>query len=157
MRLHFDTEIRSSKKEFLLVISQFIIIALHLIKFNLFNQKLIQGEFLTIIYISNFLITLALIIIVFSVKDLGKSLSPMPRPKENSKLITSGIYSFFRHPMYYSLIIISFSFFLKSLTIYNLILSILLIFIISNKIKIEEEYLTKKFHNYISYKNEVKI
>ena len=157
MRFNFDSKIRSSKKEFLLVISQFIIIALHLIKFNLFNQKLIQGEFLPINYISNFLITLALIIIVFSAKDLGKSLSPMPRPKENSKLITSGIYSFFRHPMYYSLIIISFSFFLKSLTIYNLILSIILTFIISNKIKAEEEYLTKKFHSYTSYKNEVKI
>ena len=157
MRLNFDTKIRSSKKEFLLVISQFIIIALHLIKFNLLNQKLIQGEFLTLNYISNFLITLSLIIIVFSVKELWKSLSPMPRPKENSKLITSGIYRLFRHPMYYSLIIISFSLFIKSLTIYNLILSILLTFIISNKIKIEEEYLTKKFHNYISYKNEVKI
>ena len=157
MRFNFDTKIRSSKKEFLLVISQFIIIGLHFIKFNLFNQKLIQGEFLTLIYISNFLITLALIIIVFSAKDLGKSLSPMPRPKENSKLITSGIYRLFRHPMYYSLIIISFSFFLKSLTIYSLILSVLLTFIISNKIKIEEEYLIKKFHKYTSYKNEVKI
>ena len=157
MRLNIDTKLRSTLKEFLVVISQFIIIALHLIKFNLLNQKLIQGEFLTIIYLSNFLITLALIIIVFSAKDLGKSLSPMPRPKENSKLITSGIYSFFRHPMYYSLIIISFSFFMKSVTIYNLILCILLTFIISNKIKAEEEYLTKKFHSYTSYKNEVKI
>ena len=157
MRLNIDTKLRSTKKEFLVVISQFIIIALHLIKFNLLNQKLIQGEFLILNYISNFLITLSLIIIVFSVKELWKSLSPMPRPKENSKLITSGIYRLFRHPMYYSLIIISFSFFIKSLTIYNLILSILLTFIISNKINIEEEYLTKKFHNYISYKNEVKI
>jgi len=157
MRLNFDTITRSSKKEFLLVISQFIIIVFHFIRFNLFNQKLIQGEFLTINYISNSLIVLALIIIVFSVKDLGKSLSPMPRPKENSKLITSGIYRLFRHPMYYSLIIISFSLFIKSLTIYNLILSILLTFIISNKIKIEEEYLIKKFNNYTLYKNDVKI
>ena len=157
MRLNIDTKLRSTKKECLVVISQFIIIALHLIKFNLLNQKLIQGEFLTLNYISNFLITLSLIIIVFSVKELWKSLSPMPRPKENSKLITSGIYRLFRHPMYYSLIIISFSFFIKSLTIYNLILSILLTFIISNKIKIEEEYLIKKFHNYTLYKNEVKI
>jgi len=157
MRLNFDSKIRSPKKEFLLVISQFIIIALHFIKSNLFNQKLIQGEYLRIDYISNFLIILALIIIVFSAKDLGKSLSPMPRPKENSKLITSGIYRLFRHPMYYSLIVISFSFFIKSLTIYNLILSILLTFIIINKIKLEEEYLTKKFHNYTLYKNEVKI
>ena len=157
MRLNIDTKLRSTLKEFLVVISQFIIIALHLIKFNLLNQKLIQGEFLTLNYISNFLITLSLIIIVFSVKELWKSLSPMPRPKENSKLITSGIYRLFRHPMYYSLIIISFSFFIKSLTIYNLILSILLTFILSNKIKIEEEYLTKRFHNYTLYKNEVKI
>ena len=157
MRLNIDTKLRSTKKESLVVISQFIIIALHLIKFNLLNQKLIQGEFLTLNYISNFLITLSLIIIVFSVKELWKSLSPMPRPKENSKLITSGIYRLFRHPMYYSLIIISFSFFIKSLTIYNLILSILLTFIISNKIKIEEEYLIKRFHNYTLYKNEVKI
>ena len=157
MRFNFDKKIRSSKKEFLLVISQFLIITLHLIKFNLFNQKPIKGEFLTIIHTSNFLIILALIFIVFSAKYLGKSLSPMPRPKQNSKLITNGIYRTFRHPMYYSLILISFSFFMKSLTIYNLILSILLTFIISNKIKIEEEYLTKKFHNYTSYKNEVKI
>ena len=157
MRLNIDTKLLSTKKEFLVVISQFIIIALHFIKFNLLNQKLIQGEFLILNYISNFLITLALIIIVFSVKELWKSLSPMPRPKENSKLITSGIYRLFRHPMYYSLIIISFSFFIKSLTIYNLILSILLTFIISNKIKIEEEYLTKKFHKYSVYKKEVKM
>ena len=157
MRLNIDTKLRSTQKEFLVVISQFIIIALHFIKFNLLNQKLIQDEFLILNYISNFLITLALIIIVFSVKELWKSLSPMPRPKENSKLITSGIYRLFRHPMYYSLILISFSFFIKSLTIYNLILSILLTFIISNKIKIEEEYLIKRFHNYTLYKNEVKI
>ena len=157
MWLNIEAKKRSSKEEFILVISQFVIIALHFIKFNLFNQKLIQGDFLTINYISNFLITLALIIIVFSVKELWKSLSPMPRPKENSKLITSGIYRLFRHPMYYSLIIISFGFFIKSLTIYYLILSILLTFIIFNKIKIEEEYLTKKFHTYTLYKNEVKI
>jgi len=157
MIFNIDAKIRSFKKDFLLVISQFIIIALHFIKINLFNQKLIQGEFLTINYISNFLITISLIIIVFSAKELGKSLSPMPRPKKNSKLISSGIYRLFKHPMYYSLIIISFSFFIKSLTIYNLILSILLTFIISNKIKIEEEYLTKKFQNYTLYKNEVKL
>ena len=157
MRLNIDSKIRFPKKDFLLVISQFIIIALHFIKINLFNQKLIQGEFLIINYISYFLIILALIFIIFSVKDLGKSLSPMPRPKENSKLITIGIYRIIRHPMYYSLLIISFSLFIKSFTIYNLILSILLTFIISNKIKIEEEYLTQRFNKYTLYKKEVKI
>ena len=157
MSLNIDTKIRFSKKEFMLVISQFIIIGLHFIKVNLFNQKLIQGEFLIINVISNFLILLAFIFIIFSAKELGRSLSPMPRPKENSKLITSGIYRIFRHPMYYALIIISFSLFIKSFTIYNLILTTLLTFLISNKIKIEEDYLTHKFINYALYKKEVKI
>ena len=157
MRLNIDTKIRFPKKEFLLVISQFIIIGLHFIKVNLFNQKLIQGEFLIINVISNFLILLAFIFIIFSAKELGRSLSPMPRPKENSKLITSGIYRIFRHPMYYALIIISFSLFIKSFTIYNLILTTLLTFLIFNKIKIEEDYLTHKFINYALYKKEVKI
>jgi len=157
MRQNIDAKIRSSKKELLLVTSQFIIIVLHFIKVNLFNQKLIHGEYLIIEYISNFMIILALIFIISSAKELGRSLSPMPRPKENSKLITTGIYSIFRHPIYYSLIIISFSFFIKSFTIYNLILSILLIFIISNKINIEEKYLKRKFINFTSYKKEVKI
>ena len=157
MRLNIDKIIKSRRKEFILVISQFIIIILHFIKFNFFNQKLILKEFLIINYISNFLIIIALMLIIVSVKELGKSLSPMPRPKENSKLITSGIYSIFRHPMYYSLIIISFSLFIKSFSIYNLILSILLTFIITNKIKIEEEYLIRKFNNYTLYKKEIKI
>jgi len=157
MSFNIYKKIRSSKKDLLLVTCQFIIIALHFIKVNLFNQTLIQGEYLIINYITNFLIILSLIFIIFSAKDLGKSLSPMPRPKENSKLITSGIYRFIRHPMYYSLILISFSLFIKSFTIYNLILSILLTLIISNKIKIEEEYLLKKFNKYTLYKKEVKI
>ena len=157
MRHKINTKIRSSKKEYLLVTSQFIIIALHFIKVNIFNQRLIQVEYLVIDYICNFVIFLALIFIIFSVKDLGKSISPMPRPRVNSKLITSGIYRIFKHPMYYSLIIISICLFIKSLTIYNLVLSILLTFIIYNKIKIEEEYLTRKFAKYSIYKKEVKI
>ena len=157
MKLNINSKIGSSKKEFLLVSSQFIIILLHLLKVNLFKQKIIQGEFLIINYISNFFIILALILIIFSIKDLGKSLSPMPRPKNNSELITSGIYSIFRHPMYYSLILISFSLFAKSFSIYNLILSILLTFIIFEKIKIEEKYLKRRFNSYTQYKKEVKI
>ena len=157
MKVNIDSKIRSSKKELLLVFSQFIIIALHFIKVNLFNQKLLLKEFPIINYVSNFLIFLALIFIIFSLKELGKSISPMPRPKENSKLITSGIYTILRHPMYYSLIIISLGLFMKSFTIYNLILTILLIFIIYNKIVIEEKYLKKKFIKYNLYKKEVKI
>ena len=91
-----------------------------------------------------------------AIKDLGRNLSPFPRPKTNSKLVTRGIYRFTRHPMYYSLTFISLGVFITKLSIYYLFLSISLGLIIKFKIALEEQYLNNKFKNYLLYKNEVK-
>ena len=93
---------------------------------------------------------------LIAIKDLGNNLSPFPRPINNSYLVTTGIYRFTRHPMYYSLIFISFGVFIIKLTIYYLFLSISLGLIIKLKIALEEQYLNNKFKNYLLYKNEVK-
>ena len=93
---------------------------------------------------------------LFSIKDLGRNVSPFPRPINNSSLVTTGIYRFTRHPMYYSLIFISLGVFITKLSIYYLFLSISLGLIIKFKIALEEQYLNKKFKNYFLYKNEVK-
>ena len=92
-----------------------------------------------------------------SIKDLGRNLSPFPRPINNSNLVTTGIYRFMRHPMYYSLIFISIGFFIIKLSIYHLFLTISLALIIKFKIALEEKYLMNKFKNYLLYKNEVKL
>tara|TARA_Y100000589_G_scaffold332097_1_gene389252 strand:+ start:2644 stop:3117 length:474 start_codon:yes stop_codon:yes gene_type:complete len=157
MRLNLGRSISSSKMEIFIVMSQFIVIALHFIEINLFNKKLIQTDYQIFDDVGNIIIFLALTFIIISIKDLGKYISPFPRPKEKSELITSGIYSIISHPMYYSLILISIGFFIKSFTLYNLILSILLSIIVSIKINLEEGYLTKKFINYKLYKRKVKI
>ena len=94
---------------------------------------------------------------LFSIKDLGRNLSPFPRPINNSNLVTSGIYRFTRHPMYYSLIFISIGFFVIKLSIYYLFLTISLALIIKFKIALEEKYLINKYKNYLLYKNEVKV
>ena len=91
-----------------------------------------------------------------SIKDLGRNLSPFPRPIKNSNLVTTGIYRFTRHPMYYSLVFISFGVFLIKLSIYYLFLSVSLGLIIKFKIDLEEQYLNNKFKKYVLYKNEVK-
>ena len=92
-----------------------------------------------------------------SIKDLGRNLSPFPRPTNNCNLVTTGIYRFTRHPMYYSLIFISIGVFIIKLSIYYLFLTISLALIIKFKISLEEKYLMKKFKNYLLYKNEVKV
>ena len=92
-----------------------------------------------------------------SIKDLGRNLSPFPRPINNSNLVTSGIYRFTRHPMYYSLLLISIGVFTIKLSTYYLVLTISLALIIKFKISLEEKYLMNKFKNYLLYKNEVKV
>ena len=142
--------------ELILVFLQFFIISLHFFKWEFIPQKqIIQVSPLS--YLVGFLIIIsALIILLVAIKDLGRNLSPFPRPIKNSNLVTKGIYRSTRHPMYYSLIFISFGFFIIKLSIYYLFLLISLSLIIKFKIALEEQYLNNKFKNYLLYKNEVK-
>jgi len=140
----------------MLVFLQFFIISLHFFKWEFIPQKqIIQVSPLSFL-LGFLIIIIALIILLVAIKDLGKNLSPFPRPLNNSDLVTTGIYRFTRHPMYYSLIFISFGVFITKLSIYYLFLSISLGLIIKFKIALEEEYLNNKFKNYLLYKNEVK-
>ena len=142
--------------EIILVFLQFFIISLHFFKWKFIPQ-------IQLVKVSNFsyfigilIFIIGFIVMLFSIKDLGRNLSPFPRPIKNSNLVTKGIYRFISHPMYYSLIFISFGVFITKLSIYYLFLSISLGLIIKFKIALEEQYLKNKFKNYFLYENEVK-
>ena len=143
--------------DLMLVFFQFFIISLHFFQLEFLPQK-------QIIQLSPFsdlvgflIIVIAFIILLVSIKDLGRNLSPFPRPLNNSNLVTKGIYRLTRHPMYYSLIFISIGVFIIKLSFYYLFLTISLALIIKFKIALEEKYLMNKFKNYLLYKNEVKV
>ena len=142
--------------EIILVFLQFFIISLHFFQWEFILQKQIL-KVSTLSYLVGFLIIIfAFILLLVAIKDLGRNLSPFPRPINNSNLVTTGIYRVTPHPMYYSLIFISVGFFITKLSIYYLFLSISLGLIIKFKITLEEQYLNNKFKNYLLYKNEVK-
>jgi len=142
--------------EIILVFLQFFIISLHFFQWELIPQKQIIQVTPFSYFVGFLIIIVAFIILFVAIKDLGRNLSPFPRPINNSNLVTKGIYQFTRHPMYYSLIFISFGFFITKLSIYYLFLSIILSLIIKFKIALEEEYLKNKFKRYLLYKNDVK-
>ena len=142
--------------EIILVFLQFFIISLHFFQWEFIPQKqIIQVGPLSYL-VGVLIIIIAFIILLVAIKDLGRNLSPFPRPIKNSDLVTRGIYRFTRHPMYYCLIFISFGVFIIKLSIYYLFLSISLVLIIKFKISLEEYYLKNKFNNYLLYKNEVR-
>ena len=142
--------------EIILVIFQFFIIILHFIKFEFFPSIEIMQVNSIFIFAGFLIIIIASIIMVKAIKDLGSNLSPFPRPLANGSLITSGIYSFMRHPMYYSLILISFGIFIIKLSLYYLCLTLSLLLLIKIKIILEERYLNNKFKKYSFYKDKVR-
>ncbi len=142
--------------EIILVFLQFFIIILHFFKWEFIPEKQIIQITPFSYFVGFLIIIIAFIILLVSIKDLGRNLSPFPRPKNNSNLVTKGIYRFIRHPMYYSIIFISVGVFLIKFSIYHLFLSISLSLVIKFKIALEEQYLINKFKNYFLYKNEVK-
>jgi len=143
--------------DLMFVFLQFFIISLHFFQLEFLPQKqIIQANPFSYL-LGIFIIIIAFIIMLVSIKDLGRNLSPFPRPIKNSNLVNTGIYRFTRHPMYYSLIFISTGVFIIKLSIYYLFLTISLALIIKFKIALEEKYLINKFKNYLFYRNEVKV
>ncbi len=143
--------------ELMLVFLQFFIISLHFFKWEFLPQKQVIQASSFSFFLGILIIIIAFVIMLVSIKYLGRNLSPFPRPINNSNLVTTGIYRFTRHPMYYSLIFISLGVFIIKLTIYYLFLTISLALVIKFKIALEEKYLMNKFKNYLLYKNEVKV
>ena len=142
--------------EMILVFFQFFIVILHFFQWGFLpNRQIIQVNPISY-FLGILIIIIASMFMLVAIKDLGRNLSPFPRPMTNSSLVTTGIYRFTRHPMYYSLIIISFGIFITKLSIYYLCLTISLALIIKFKIIVEEQYLVNKFKKYSLYKNEVK-
>jgi len=151
---HFKGFLKAST-ELILVIFQFTIIILHFIQWEFLTKR----EITQVNYVYSFLgfsiIIIASFFMLMAIKELGRNLTPFPKPKAKGILIKTGIYSFMRHPMYYSLILISFGFFIIKLSFYYLSLTISLIVIIKFKIILEEQYLKQKFEKYILYKKKV--
>ena len=141
-------------KDLILIIVQFVLIILHFISidYSIINKELTVTELLGL-----FIVSFGLILITISLKTLGPNLSPFPKPRLKANLITNGIYSKIRHPMYFGLISISTGNCFINFTFMKLILTLLLMIVLSIKIKIEEQYLLLKFTNYSIYKSKVKI
>jgi len=142
--------------DLMLVFLQFFIISLHFFQWEFLPQKQIIQSSPFSFFLGVLIIIISFIIMLVSIKDLGRNLSPFPRPINNSNLVTTGIYRFTRHPMYYSLIFISIGVFIIKLSIYYLFLTISLGLVIKFKITLEEQYLKNKFKKYLLYRNEVK-
>lgn len=78
---------------------------------------------------------------------------------ENStKLVTTGLYKYVRHPMYASLLFLGWGMFLKSINLYTILLIVIITIALFITCKVEEKEMIKRFgEEYKSYMNKTKM
>ena len=91
------------------------------------------------------LVVIGSLLIANSFRALGDSLTVMPESKENASLITSGIYSKIRHPIYSALFLVSGGFLLIKMSATSLAVFLSLNSLLWYKAKYEDGILLKKF------------
>ena len=95
---------------------------------------------------------LGISIFILSIAQLGHSLSPFPSPKSNSELVTQGIFKYIRHPIYTSIFIGMLAWSVRQHSLYQLIISFLILILFYFKSRYEEQLLCEKFKEYKNYR-----
>ena len=99
------------------------------------------------------LMAVGIMIIVKAISDLkSENLTPFLTPTSKGSLITEGIYSKIRHPIYSGLIALCSGFSMLTEDVTRLVLTAVLILLLSLKADKEEEELLKRFPNYDEYR-----
>ena len=89
--------------------------------------------------------------LLVSFLKLGRSLTASPIPREGGELVTTGMYSRVRHPIYFGLLTMSFGVMLDAGFWPQIIVFALLYVLLSIKADFEEGLLMKKYPGYKQY------
>jgi protein-S-isoprenylcysteine O-methyltransferase Ste14 len=97
------------------------------------------------------MIAAGLVLLFAGFKGLGKSLTANPVPNEEGVLVTTGIYSIVRHPIYLGLLIITLGLVVSSGVWSQIIVWAALAMLLTYKMRWEETLLSKKYKGSAQY------
>lgn len=101
-------------------------------------------------------LVLGLVLFAVALKQLGENLTPNPRPLDHAQLVTSGLYSVVRHPIYSSLILLSFGLTLATQSLPSVVTALFVLGFFHLKANREERWLVEKYPEYRDYAARVK-
>lgn len=113
---------------------------------DLWERSLITGA------VSGVLIILGVIVALAAGRRLGRSLTPLPIPRAEGQLVTTGVFRYIRHPIYSGLLVIG-----AGLTVWGgswvHILALGLLWLVLNtKAHFEEKLLSERYPDYSAYR-----
>jgi len=85
------------------------------------------------------------------IKDLDRSLSPLPRPRETAVLIQDGVYRRVRHPIYAALMLLALGWGLLTASWLAIALALALALVLDLKARREEVWLRERYPGYTQY------
>ncbi|MFO7533864.1 MAG: isoprenylcysteine carboxylmethyltransferase family protein [Candidatus Limnocylindrales bacterium] len=83
--------------------------------------------------------------------DLGRNLTPVPRPREDAQLVETGIYALVRHPIYGGIIVTAFGWGLLAASPLTLALALVVAVFFDLKSRREEAWLAAHYAGYRTY------
>ena len=83
--------------------------------------------------------------------DLGGNLTPVPHPRDDARLVQSGVYGLVRHPLYAGLIATALGWSLVSASVIALLLAGVLLVFFDLKSRREEVWLRERYADYPAY------
>jgi protein-S-isoprenylcysteine O-methyltransferase Ste14 len=95
-----------------------------------------------------------LLLLFAGVWNLGAAIQVDPSPKAGAMLVTTGIYRWFRHPIYTAIVMLVAGLFLRTPTISVLSACAIVILYLAIKIRFEEKMLISAYPNYAEYKRQ---
>jgi protein-S-isoprenylcysteine O-methyltransferase Ste14 len=84
--------------------------------------------------------------------DLGPSMTPLPRPRTDGRLVESGIYARLRHPIYAGLILGSLGWSALTRSPAALVVALVLAAFLDGKARREEAWLLDRYPPYAAYR-----
>jgi len=102
------------------------------------------------------LTVLGVLVGLLGVRDLGASLTPHPRPKDDAHLVETGIYGWLRHPLYLGLMIGALGWALFAASALALAFTGALVVFLDLKARREEAWLRDRYPRYRMYARRVR-
>ncbi len=140
-----------------LVFMLLLVFVIHFLNIELYNHFLVPIHYLelsSVFFIGFFMLHFALFWIVIAQKQMGNSWRIGIDEKNKSELVTHGLFSISRNPVFLGMMLSLFSIFLVLPNILTFFIAFTGYIVIQIQIRLEEEFLLKEFgQKYIDYKN----
>jgi protein-S-isoprenylcysteine O-methyltransferase Ste14 len=88
-------------------------------------------------------------------RDLGPNLTPLPKPKDDSRLVRDGLYAIVRHPIYSGVILFAYGIAALTGSTSRLAVATALLAWLNAKASREEAWLLERYPDYADYRREV--